>query len=298
MPKKLSNALTPLTVKNAKAGRHADGGGLHLLAKESGARSWVYRFMLKGKARDIGLGAASSPEAISLATARDKAGALRLKVKAGTDPLTERDREAAAALASAQAAQIAGITFKAVADAHIAANEGSWRNAKHRQQWSNTLTTYAYPVVGELPVAEIGTAHVLQILEPIWKTKPETASRLRGRIETILDAAKARGYRQGENPARWRGHIAQILPARSRLTRGHHKAMPYVSVPAFIGELRGRNAMAALALEFAILTGARTGGCCQSYANRSPHDAGRSLIGRAYPRIDCHSASAAERRCL
>lgn len=259
MPKKLSNALTPLAVKNAKPGRHADGGGLHLLVKASGARSWVYRFMLRGTARDIGLGAAAGPDAITLAAARDKAGALRLKVKAGIDPLEERDRQAAEALAAAQAARIAGITFRAVANVHIAANEGSWRNAKHRQQWGNTLATYVYPVIGELPVAEIGTAHVLKILEPIWSSKPETASRVRGRIETILDAAKVRGYREGENPARWRGHLAQILPARSRLTRGHHKAMPYEAVPAFVGELRVRHAMAALALEFAILTAARTG---------------------------------------
>jgi hypothetical protein len=167
MPRKLSNALTPLSVRNAKRGRHADGGGLHLLVKESGARSWVYRFMLTGKARDIGLGAASGPEAVSLAKARDKADAFRLKVKSGIDPLAERDREAAEALAAAQASQIAGITFKAVADAHIAANEANWRNAKHRQQWSNTLSTYVYPIVGDLPVAEICTAHVLKILEPI-----------------------------------------------------------------------------------------------------------------------------------
>ncbi len=259
MPRKLSNALTPLAVKNAKPGRHADGGGLHLLVKESGARSWVYRFMLKGKARDIGLGAASGPETISLATARDKAAALRLQVKAGVDPLAERQREASEALASAQAAQIAGITFKAVAEAYVAANEASWRNDKHRQQWRNTLASYVYPVMGELPVADIGTAHVLKILEPIWQGKPETASRIRGRIETVLDAAKARGYRDGENPARWRGHIAQILPVRSRLTRGHHKALPYDAIPAFIGALRAREAMAALALEFVILTATRTG---------------------------------------
>ena len=258
MPRKLSNALTPLAVKNAKPGRHADGGGLHLLVKESGARSWVYRFMLKGKARDIGLGAASGPETISLATARDKAAALRLQVKAGVDPLAERQREASEALASAQAAQIAGITFKAVAEAYVAANEASWRNDKHRQQWRNTLASYVYPVMGELPVADIGTAHVLKILEPIWQGKPETASRIRGRIETVLDAAKARGYREGENPARWRGHIAQILPARSRLTRGHHKAMPYEAVPAFVSAIRAREAMAALALEFVILTATRT----------------------------------------
>jgi integrase len=259
MPRKLSNALTPLAVKNAKPGRHADGGGLHLLVKESGARSWVYRFMLNGKSRDVGVGAAAGPEAISLADARDAAAALRLKVKAGTDPLEERQRKAAEVLAAAQAAKVAGITFKAVAEDYIAANEGSWRNNKHRQQWKNTLATYVYPVIGELPVAEVATAHVLKIIEPIWKDKAETASRVRGRMETILDAAKARGYRQGENPARWRGHIAQILPARSRLTRGHHKAMSYEAIPDFVGKLRKREAVAALALEFSILTAARTG---------------------------------------
>jgi integrase len=258
MPRKLSNALTPLAVKNAKAGRHADGNGLHLLVKESGARSWVYRFMLNGKSRDIGLGAAG-PGGITLADARDAATALRLQVKSGVDPLDQRQRIAAEALAAAQAAQIAGITFKSVAETYITANEGGWRNDKHRQQWRNTLATYVYPVIGELPVANVATAHVLQILEPIWKEKAETASRVRGRMETILDAAKARGYREGENPARWRGHIAQILPARSRLQRGHHKAMPYEAIPEFVGKLRERNAMAALALEFTILTGARSG---------------------------------------
>jgi integrase len=259
MPKKLSNALSPLAVKNAKPGRHADGGGLHLLVKESGARSWVYRFMLAGKSRDVGLGAAAGAGALSLADARDAASALRLKVKAGTDPLEERQRGAAEALAAAQAAKVASVTFKAVADAYIAANEGSWRNDKHRQQWRNTLATYAFPVVGDMPVASVETAHVLSILEPIWKAKPETASRVRGRIETVLDAAKARGYRQGENPARWRGHLAQILPARTRLSRGHHKALPYSELPQFVGKLREREAVAALALEFAILTATRSG---------------------------------------
>lgn len=258
MPRKLSNALTPLAVKNATPGRHADGAGLHLLVKESGARSWVYRFMLNGKSRDIGLGAAAGPDAISLADARDAAAALRLKVKAGTDPLEERQRMAAEAEAAAQAAKIAGIAFRAVAEAYIAANEDGWRNPKHRQQWRNTLNTYVYPVIGDLPVAEVATAHVLQIIEPIWREKAETASRVRGRIETVLDAAKARGYRGGENPARWRGHIAQILPARARLTRGHHKALPYDGIPAFVAKLQQREAVAALALEFTILTAART----------------------------------------
>lgn len=259
MPKKIANALTPLTVKNAKLGRHADGGGLHLLVKESGARSWVYRFMLRGKSRDIGLGPAVGTDAVSLAAARDLAAALRLKVKAGIDPLEERLGAATAAVAAAQASKVAGITFETVAEAHIASHSDGWRNAKHRQQWSSTLATYVYPVMGALPVADVGTAHVLLVLEPIWKAKPETASRVRGRIETILDAAKARGYREGENPARWRGHIAQILPARTRLSRGHHKAMPYAELPAFILKLRERQATAALALEFAILTAARSG---------------------------------------
>lgn len=259
MPRKLNHALTPLAVKNAGPGRHADGGGLNLLVKESGARSWVFRFMLNGKSRDLGLGTAAGADKISLAQARDLASALRLTVKAGVDPLAERQREAAEAASAAQAAQVAGITFKHVAEAHIAANEGSWRNDKHRQQWRNTLATYVYPVIGDLPVAKIGTAHVLQIVEPIWKDKPETASRVRGRIETVLDAAKARGYRDGENPARWRGHIAQILPARAKLSRGHHKAIPYADLPAFMLRLRAREAMASLALEFVILTATRTG---------------------------------------
>lgn len=258
MPKKLSNVLTPLQAKNAKPGRHADGGGLHFLVKDTGTRSWVYRYMLNGRSRDIGLGPAGE-DGVTLAKARDARDALRLKVKAGIDPLDERAREATAALAAAQAAEVARITFKAVAEAYIGTNEGSWRNDKHRQQWKNTLATYVYPVIGELPVAEVGTAHVLRILEPIWKLKAETASRVRGRMETILDAAKARGYRDGENPARWRGHIAQILPARSKLMRGHHKAMPYSAIPAFVGELQKRKAVAALALEFTVLTAARTG---------------------------------------
>ncbi|WP_425998818.1 tyrosine-type recombinase/integrase [Caulobacter sp. DWR1-3-2b1] len=259
MPRKVTNALTALTVKAASPGRHADGGGLHLLVKTTGARSWVFRFMLQGKSRDVGLGPASGQDAIKLSEARDLAAALRLKVKAGVDPLDERDTLAAKALAAAQAAKVAGYSFRAAGGAYIATNEPSWRNAKHRQQWANTLTTYVYPVIGDMPVSQVDTAHVLSILEPIWEAKPETASRVRGRIETILDSAKARGYREGGNPARWRGHIAQILPPRTRLSRGHHRALPYESVPAFVTRLADRKAMAALALEFTILTAARTG---------------------------------------
>jgi integrase len=274
MPKMVSNALTPLSVKNAKPGRHADGRGLHLLVKESGARSWVYRFMLAGKSRDVGLGRAAGADALSLAHARDAAAALRLKVKSGVDPLVEREQSKGQAIAAAEVAKIAGVTFKDAADAYIAANEDGWRNPKHRQQWRNTLETYVYPVVGHIPVADVVTDHVLTIIEPIWKAKPETASRVRGRIETVLDTAKARGYRSGENPARWRGHIAQILPARTRLSRGHHKALPYVDVPAFLVRLHARDATAALALEFVILTAARSG----------------EVLKAAWAEIDCTNA--------
>ena len=268
MPKKLSKALTPLQVKNAMPGRHADGEGLHLLVKPSGARSWVYRFMLNGVARDVGL--SRCPEAISLlqktggddltlAQARDVASLYRMKVKLGVDPLAERQEVVAAANAEKQAERAATVTFAAMADKCIVMKEGSWRNAKHRQQWGNTLGTYAFPVLGDMRVGDIETPHVLQVLEPIWDTKKETASRVRGRIESILDAAKVRGYRTGENPARWRGHLAQILPARTKLSRGHHKAAPYDEVPKILKALRSHRAVGALALEFTILTAARTG---------------------------------------
>ena len=268
MPKKLSKALTPLQVKNAKPGRHADGEGLHLLVKRSGARSWVYRFMLNGKARDVGL--SRCPEAVALlqktgsndltlAQARDVASIYRMKVKLGIDPLTERENAEKAAASARQAEKAAAVTFKAMAEQFLSMNEANWRNAKHRQQWRNTLNTYAYPIIGKMRVGDIETPHVLQILEPIWLSKSETASRIRGRIETILDAAKVREYRSGENPARWRGHLANLLPARPKLSRGHHKALPYDEVPALLSALRSHRAVSALALEFTILTAARTG---------------------------------------
>ncbi|MCX7289388.1 MAG: Arm DNA-binding domain-containing protein, partial [Rhodobacterales bacterium] len=228
MPRKLSKALTPLQVKNAKPGRHADGDGLYILVKETGARSWVFRYMLDGKARDLGL--SRCPEAVellqrsggselSLAQARDVAAIYRLKVKARIDPLAERELAAKHAVATAQAERAATMTFKDVAETLLAAKEGSWRNPKHRQQWHNTLTTYVFPVIGQMQVGAIETQHVLKVIEPLWSSVPETASRVRGRIEAILDAARVRGYRKGDNPARWRGHLAQILPARTHLSR-------------------------------------------------------------------------------
>lgn len=260
MPRKVYNALTALAVKNAKPGRHVDGRGLHLLVKKkSGSKSWVFRFTLNGRTRDLGLGTASGRGSLSLAKARDKAVDFRQMVKAGTDPIEESARIAAEETAAAQAARVSGTTFKDAAITHLAARESGWRNSKHRAQWYSTLETYVFPKIGALPVSEISTEHVLDVLGPIWEAKPETASRIRGRIEAVLDGAKVRELRSGDNPARWRGHLKLILPARPKLSRGHHKAMPYDDIPAFFEELRKREALSALALEFTILTVARTG---------------------------------------
>jgi integrase len=268
VPKKISNSLTPLQVKNANPGRHVDGNGLHLLVKASGARSWVLRYSLHGKTRDVGLSrcpealvllAQSGREELSLAQARDLAAIYRLKVRAGIDPLSEREQQAAASRVAQAQDEAAQLTFYDAAQSYLASRESTWRNAKHRQQWHNTLSAYVFPSLGALPVADIGTAEVLAVLEPIWKSKAETANRVRGRMEAIIDAARARGHFSGENPARWRGHLDKILPARQRLSRGHHAAMPYDEVPVFLEQLRARKAVAAMALEFTILTAARTG---------------------------------------
>ncbi len=268
MPRKVSKALSALSVRNAGPGRHADGDGLSLLVKDTGARSWVFRYMIDGKSRDVGL--SRCPEALALlersggdeltlAQAREIAAKYRLKVKAKIDPLAEREAAAARAAAEAQAAKAAKVTFRDLAKTFLEGKEGSWRNEKHRQQWHNTLSTYVYPVIGDMPVGDIETRDVLSVIEPIWKAKAETANRVRGRIEAILDAARVRGYRKGDNPARWRGHLAQILPARTQLSRGHHQALPYAQMSEFFEMLRQMNSVAALALEFTILTAARTG---------------------------------------
>ena len=258
MPRKVLNALTPLEVKNAKPGRHADGGGLYLLVKETGARSWVFRATVGGKVRDVGLGSAAGAGSVSLASARELARVKAAVVRAGFVPMSDR-RQRAGEVAEAQAARMAQMTFRAASEAHIALHEDGWRSDKHRAQWKATLEAYAYPHFGEMPVAAIKTTHVLAALEPIWREKPETARRVRGRIETILDASKVRGLRSGENPARWRGHLDHLLPKRSKTSQSHHAAMAYSEVPAFMVELRKRAAMAALALEFVILTAARSG---------------------------------------
>jgi len=233
-------------------GRYGDGGGLYLQVTATGTKSWLFRYMLNGKAREMGLGAVPL---VPLAEAREKAIQARRQVKAGIDPLDARQAEQTCA----QVESVKAITFSECAVAYIAAHEATWRNAKHRQQWENTLVTYAGPVFGDLPVAAVDLAMVMAVLEPIWREKPETASRLRGRIETILDWATVRGFRLGENPARWRGHLDKLLPARSKVaTVEHHAALPYEQASAFMHTLYIQPGVSARALTFVILTAART----------------------------------------
>ena len=197
-----------------------------------------------------------TPRALGLADARAKALDARRLRHAGVDPIEHRRAERARQRLEAAKA----ITFQECAESYIASHGAGWRNAKHKYQWNATLKTYAAPVIGKLPVQAIDTALILKVLEPIWQTKPETASRLRQRIENILDWAKARRFRDGENPARWRGHLDKLLPARAKVAAVQHlAALPYGELPAFLAELRTREAIAARALEFAILTAARTG---------------------------------------
>lgn len=258
MPVKLKNALHPKTYLNLGVGRHADGGGLYLRVQGTGAKSWLFRLLVGGKAKDIGLGPATGPDAVGLAAARDKAEELRVAARLGEVPEGTRTK-ARKAKAKAQAETLTRKSFRDAAETYMDRKEGGWKNEKHRQQWRNTLATYAYPAFGDLPVSEIETAHVLAVLEPIWTAIPETASRLRGRIENVLDAAKVQGMRKGENPARWRGHLDHILPKPGKLQRGHHAALAYADLPRFMAELRAREAVAARALEFAILTNTRSG---------------------------------------
>jgi integrase len=245
--------LTALKVERAKApGMYCDGGGLYLQVTKGGA-SWIYRYMLAGRAREMGLG----PLALfGLSEARAKALDARRLRHEGIDPIEARRATRSKARLDAAKA----MTFQQCADAYIAAHRAGWRNSKHVGQWAATLTTYAGPVIGALPVAAVDTALVMKVIEPLWATKPETASRLRGRIERVLDWAKVRGYLIGENPARWRGHLDHLLPARSKVRKvEHHAALGYAELPSFLVELRDQEGIAARALEFTILTAARTG---------------------------------------
>jgi integrase len=234
------NARAAATI--AENGRHADGGGLYLSISPNGGRRWVFLYRWHGKPTEIGIGSARD---VTLARARELAKDARSKLAEGINPKEARK-------------PVEGATFGECAGRLLAAMRPSWRNIKHAAQWETTLREYAAPL-RRLPADAITTDDVLSVLKPLWNEKPETASRLRGRIERVLDAAKAQGLRTGENPARWRGHLDQLLPRRQRLTRGNHAAMSYGDVPAFIGELQAREGTAALALEFTILTAARRG---------------------------------------
>jgi integrase len=246
--------LTAIEVQRTKgpAVLH-DGGGLYLRVVASGTKSWVYRFQIDGRRRDMGLG--PYPD-ISLAEARRRATEHRNQRREGIDPL-----DAKAARRQAHRLVVAkGRTFRECALEFIEKNSAGWRNAKHRQQWQNTLASYVYPILGDLPVSEIDTGLVLQVLDPLWTKKPETASRVRGRIEAVLDAATVRGFRQGPNPAQWKGNLAHILPAHAKVRKVvHHAALPFDDMPNFLVDLHRRQGMAARALEFTALTAARTG---------------------------------------
>jgi integrase len=252
--------LSALQVARIKEpGYYGDGGGLWLQVTVGSdgkpRKSWIYRFKkINGKhTREMGLGPLSL---FGLQEARTKAvAAARLRYE-GIDPIEARR----AASAHAKVAAAKEITFRECAESFISSHQARWHNAKHAAQWGSTLETYAYSVFGPLPIGAIDTALVSRVIEPLWSTKPETASRLRGRIEAILDWAKMRGYRDGENPARWRGRLDKLLPPRSEVRRvKHHAALPYAEMPAFMQQLLGQSGGAARALEFTILTAARTG---------------------------------------
>jgi integrase len=251
--KRLSALDVSRAKKRGKRRMYADGGGLYLQVSASGAASWVYRFMLNGTAQWMGLGPLHD---VPLAAARVAASEKRELRRAGVNPIKARND----ALDASRLDAARSITFRDAAERYMAAHNAGWRNAKHADQWRSSLETYAYPVLGALPVQGVDVALVMKVLEPIWATKTETASRVRQRIESILDWASARGYRLGENPARWRGHIDKLLPSRSKVQKvEHYPALPYDEVGAFMADLRKQQGTAASALEFLILTACRTG---------------------------------------
>jgi integrase len=250
----MQGKLTALGVAKQKApGMYGDGGGLWLQVTGKGGKSWVFRYTLRGKSREMGLGSAIT---FSLAEARQKALACRKLCFDNVDPIeARRDSRQAAALEAARA-----MTFRQCAAAYIESHKAGWRNAKHGAQWLATLEAYVHPIFGDVSVQTVDTSLVMKALEPIWTVKPETAVRVRGRIESILDWAKARGFRTGENPARWRGHLQNLLPRKGKLQRvSHHPALPFSEVPAFLKGLAQQPGIAAKLMAFTILTGARTG---------------------------------------
>lgn len=250
MPRKIADLSARAVDALKEPGRHAVGPtGLYLVIRDNGARTWAFLYSAAGKRREMHLGMAG-PAGLSLKQAREEVALHRVTLAKGSDPVAARE-------AVRQTEQTIP-TFAAMADQVVASLEAGFRNAKHRQQWRNTLATYCKGFARKR-VDQVNVQDVLAALKPIWLTKPETASRLRGRIEKVLNAAKAKRYRGGENPAAWRGHLALLLPKRPDDARGHHKAMPYTDVPAFIAVLEGLKGGGALALRFTILTAARTG---------------------------------------
>ncbi|GLS21968.1 integrase [Labrys miyagiensis] len=223
-------------------GRHADGGGLYLIVDHNGAKRWSFIFRWQGKLKEMGLGGLSS---VSLARARDLAKEARARVADGVNPIEERKRDKPVP------------TFGAMTKIYIDSHSASWKNTKHRQQWENTLAQHA-KLLTDKPVDQIDVAEVLKVLQPIWSKIPETASRVRGRMEAILDAAKVSGHRTGENPATWKGNLKHLLSSRKRLTRGHHAALPFAELPAFMERLRARPGASATQLEFLILNASRS----------------------------------------
>jgi integrase len=248
------NQLTAIKVQKIKQpGYHADGGGLWLQVSQAGGKSWIFTFSLHGRRREMGLGSVGR---VSLAEARDERDRCNRLLRDHIDPIKERKRKRAeSALTNAKS-----ITFAQAAAAYIATHRAGLKNAKHAKQWATTIATYAEPRIGKLNVADIDTGLIRQVLEPIWTTKPETGKRVRGRVEAILGWAKVSGYRSGENPAGWKGNLDKLLPKQSKVHKvKHHAAMPYDELPAFMADLRQQKGSAARALEFAILTAARTG---------------------------------------
>lgn len=242
--------LTTTAVRHMGDGMHADGGGLYLSAK-GGARRWVFIFRASGRRREMGLGSVATT---SLAKAREAAAAARAVVAAGGDPIEAKH-------AAERATPLTTIpTFGEFAESYIKSVESGWKNEVHRAQWRQSLRDHA-KLLSAMPVDQIGTDDILAVLRPIWATKPETAGRLRGRIEKLLDAAKAQGLRPRDsmNPATWRSHLALLLPRRSKLTRGHHPALPYAEIAAFWSALGDRPALSARLVEFIVLTAARSG---------------------------------------
>ncbi len=257
MAKKIQQLTALAVTRAAKEGLYPDGAGLYLRVGRGGVKSWAFRFMLNGKAREMGLGGLAK---VGLADARKKATDARLLLSDRRDPITHRQEEETLRAADEKLAAARSMTFDKCAEAYISAHEASWRNKKHRQQWRSTLSTYVSPVFGSVPVQDVDIDLVMKVIEPLWSEKTETARRVRGRVEVILDWAKVRGYRSGENPARWRGHLDHLLPARSKVrVVKHHAALPYSEIGAFMKDLRGMEGTSAAALEVLILTAARTG---------------------------------------